>query len=278
MTRMMSRGLSPTLKAISFLVSLQLIVGPLCFYFLGHQISGKKTDGFLDAFYFNMVLMTSTGYGDFTPNTTLAVLLASLFAIFGKILLGLLMNAGLERYEIENDEGIFTLGFWYVAFMVAGTLVLFLVENLGFVHAFYCIITTVTGVGSSKCFSTKSGRVFAIFWMLYGTICLVGLLLTFGQLYAKRRQKALKERVLEGETTSEDFLKADLDEDGVLSISEYTLYKLYEMGKFDLNDTVPFVKDFQERNVNNKNGLTLDEINNPRGISQRIMLAQSTLV
>ncbi|KAI3673862.1 hypothetical protein L6452_39992 [Arctium lappa] len=57
-----------------------------------------------------------------------------------------------------------------------------------------------------------------------------------------------------------DFRAANLDDDGVLVIPEYTLYKLSKMGKFGQDDMVPIMEDFRRRDVNNKGWLTLSDI------------------
>lgn len=101
--------------------------------------------------------------------------------------------------------------------MGAGTTVLVAAEDLDFVHAFYCVVGTITSLGYiDKCFSTKGGRVFALFWILSGTIYLGQLLFTFAVLHTQRRQRSLVKWALSRKTTPADLEAADLDDDGVV--------------------------------------------------------------
>ncbi|KAJ9565673.1 hypothetical protein OSB04_001639 [Centaurea solstitialis] len=79
--------LSDDIKSENF-GGIYLFASVVCFSLIRHQISGNKTVGVLDAFYLTLILMTSVGYGDLIPNSTLSLLLATLFAILGMLLIG----------------------------------------------------------------------------------------------------------------------------------------------------------------------------------------------
>ncbi|KAI3673868.1 hypothetical protein L6452_39998 [Arctium lappa] len=276
------------LRKVSIILFIYMGAGTICFYLVRHQISGKKTNGVLDAFYFTIVLMTSIKYGDLCPDSTLAILLASLFAIMGMLIMALLVSIGarvivkqseamqkirLHKHQMVTEARIqeqrkstnmkymcIALVVSLVVLILVGTIVLVSLEELDNIHAFYCIFATITSVGSDNCFSTKGGRVFAVFWMLLGTFYLALAFLTFAELYAQRKQKSFEKSVLERTTTPEDFYEADLNSDRVLSITEYTLYKLNEMGKISQEDMAPIMEDFRRLDVNDKGALTLREI------------------
>ncbi|KAI3708707.1 hypothetical protein L2E82_38076 [Cichorium intybus] len=104
-----------------------------------------------------------------------------------------------------------------LVFMAAGTGLLLSVEDLDFVHAFYCVVATLTGLGYiDKCFSTTGGRVFALFWILLGTLYVAQLLFTFALLHTERRQRSLVKWVLKRKTTAFDLQEADFDGDGIV--------------------------------------------------------------
>ncbi|KAJ9568074.1 hypothetical protein OSB04_004040 [Centaurea solstitialis] len=276
------------LRKVSIILYIYMGAGTICFYLIRHHIKGKKTNGVLDAFYFTIVLMTSIKYGDLCPDSTLAILLASLFALMGTLLMALLVSIGaqvvvkqsVKQKKLLRKHGVVgttearmleqrksTMKYMCIALVVSlvvlvlvGTIVLVSLEDLDNIHAFYCIFATITSVGSDNCFSTKSGRVFAIFWMLLGTFYLALAFLTFAELYAQRKQKSFEKSVLQRTTTPEDFHEADLDGDRVLSISEYTLHKLSEMGRFNQEDMAPIMEEFRRLDVNGKGALTLHEI------------------
>ncbi|CAL9018159.1 unnamed protein product [Prunus brigantina] len=101
--------------------------------------------------------------------------------------------------------------------IIAGTIFLATVEKLDLVDAFYCVCSTITTLGyGDKSFSTRAGRVFAIFWILTSTICLALFLLYVAELNAQNRQRALVKWVLSRRMKNVDLEAADLDGDGVV--------------------------------------------------------------
>ncbi|KAJ0795219.1 hypothetical protein HanPI659440_Chr04g0147991 [Helianthus annuus] len=84
--------------------------------------------------------------------------------------------------------------------MGAGTGLLFEVEDLDFVHAFYCVVATLTGLGYiHTCFST-TGSAVAVHFRFAVT---------------EQKQRSLVKWVLKRNTTS-DLEAADFDGDGVV--------------------------------------------------------------
>jgi hypothetical protein len=98
--------------------------------------------------------------------------------------------------------------------MVAGTLFLWKVEKLSLVDSFFCFCATITALGyGAKSFSSKLGRVFAIFWIITSTIILAQFFMYLAELYTERRQKMLARWVLNRRITTMDLEDADLDGD-----------------------------------------------------------------
>jgi len=98
--------------------------------------------------------------------------------------------------------------------IVAGTLFLWKVEKLSLVDSFFCVCATITALGyGAKSFSSKLGRVFAIFWIITSTIILAQFFLYLAELYTERRQKMLAKWVLNRRITTMDLEAADLDGD-----------------------------------------------------------------
>ncbi|KAJ9568073.1 hypothetical protein OSB04_004039 [Centaurea solstitialis] len=277
--------LHPSYKKVAVILSVYLGAGTICFYLVRHQIDGQKTHPVLDALYFTVVTMTSVGYGDLFPGSTLTILLACLFVFLGMLLIGLVLSKAAD-YLVERQELLFTralhlnqtvgtaetlkrmktnqvrnkcvlLVVLLVVLMAAGTVVLLAVEDLDFIHAFYCVVATITSLGYiNKCFSTKGGRVFALFWIISGTIYLGQLLLTFAVLHTQRRQRSLVKWALKRKTTPADLEAADLDDDGVVVAAEFILYKLKEMGKISQEDMTPIMEEFERLDFNKTGTLT----------------------
>ncbi|KAM0044243.1 putative EF-hand domain pair, potassium channel domain, EF-Hand 1, calcium-binding protein [Helianthus debilis subsp. tardiflorus] len=276
-------------RKVAILLCIYLGTGTLCFYLLRHQINGKKTNSILDAVYFTVVTMTSVGYGDLFPGSNLTILLACLFVFFGMLLIGLVLSKAADLL-VEKQEVLLAKAFHMhqtvgaaetlkrmesnrvrnkcillvvllVVLMGAGTAVLVAVEDLDFVHAFYCVVGTITSLGYiDKCFSTEGGRVFALFWILSGTIYLGQLLFAFAVLHTQRRQKFLVKWALKRKTTPADLEAADLDDDGVVVAAEFILYKLKEMGKISQEDMTPIMEEFERLDFDKTGTLTASDV------------------
>lgn len=264
----------PSYWKVGVVLLVYLVAGMVCFHLARHQISGKKTNSILDALYFTVVTMTSVGYGDLVPATTLTILLACLFVVLGMLIVGVVLSKAadllvekqahllvkalhmnetvgeaeiLKKIKTKNVRNkCIILVVLLLVFMAAGTGLLLSVEDLDFINAFYCVVATLTGLGYiDKCFSTTGGRVFALFWILLGTIYVAQLLFTFALLHTERRQRSLVKWVLKRKTTVSDLEAADFDGDGIVVAAEFIVFKLKEMGKINEDDIAPIMDEFE---------------------------------
>lgn len=233
----------PNLCKVAILLAVYLGIGAVCFYLVRHQIKGQKTDGILDAVYLCIVTMTTVGYGDLVPNSTVSKLLACAFVFTGMALVGLILSKAAD-YLVEKQELLLVkalhirqkvgnteilkeaetnrvrykciLVFVLLLFLIiVGTIFLITVEKLDLVDAFYCVCSTITTLGyGDKSFLTKSGRIFALFWILTSTVCLAQFFLYFAELNTERRRRELVKWVLTRKLTNVDLEAADFDDDG----------------------------------------------------------------
>ena len=234
-----------SLNQVIFLLSIYLGAGTLCFFLVRHQIEGRKTNEVLDAIYFCVVTMTTVGYGDLVPHTMLAKLLACAYVFSGMALVGLILGKAAD-YVVEKQEFLlvraihmresfgqselikeaetykveykfFTSLLHLFLLIIVGTLFLHFVEDLELMDAFYCVCSTITTLGyGDESFSTKTGRVFAVFWILGSTICLAQFFLYLAELCTEGRRRALADWVLTRTFTPSDLEAADLDHDKVV--------------------------------------------------------------
>ncbi|KAJ0716426.1 putative EF-hand domain pair, potassium channel domain, EF-Hand 1, calcium-binding protein [Helianthus annuus] len=279
----------PNYWKVAVILFAYLAGGTLCFYLTRHQISGKKTSSVLDALYFTIVTMTSVGYGDLAPASDLTILLACLFVVSGLLIVGFVLSKAAELL-VEKQERLLIralhlnetiseaeimkrmktkrvrnkcimLVMLLLVLMAAGTGLLLWVEDLSFVHAFYCVIGTLTGLGYiHTCFSTKGGRVFASFWILVGTAYVARLLFAFALLHTERKQRSSVKRVLKRKTTVSDLEAADFDGDGIVVAAEFIVYKLKEMGKINEDDITPIMDEFEALDFNRSGTLSVAEL------------------
>ncbi|KAK7859955.1 two-pore potassium channel 1 [Quercus suber] len=251
--------------------------GTICFFLIRHQIKGQKTNGILDSIYFCVVTMTTVGYGDLVPNSMLAKLLATIYVFTGMVLVGLILSQAAD-YIVEKQEILLArtiymrkkgpteilkevethkvkykfimAGILIFVLIIVGTVFLFVVEEFNFMDAFYCVCSTITTLGyGDESFSTKRGRIFAIFWILSSTICLAQFFLYLAELYTERRQSSFVKWVLKRNLTPSDLEAADLDHDKAVSVAEFVIYKLEEMGKISPEDVSVVIETFKRLDV-----------------------------
>ncbi|XP_019179136.1 PREDICTED: two-pore potassium channel 1-like [Ipomoea nil] len=276
-------------RHVFLFLAVYLGIGAVCFFLVRDQIDGKKTNEVLDAIYFCVVTMTTVGYGDLVPSTTLAKFLACVFVFAGMALVGFVLSKAADRF-LEKQEILFSkaihLGKDYnsteladvvgpnkvkykflttlvllVGLMIAGTLFVVFVEGLAVFDAFYCVCATITTLGyGDKSFSTKSGRIFASFWIVISTICLARLFYYFAEVCTEQRQRSMIECALTRKLTVSDLRAADLDNNDEVSPAEFIVYKLKEMGKITDEDVTTVMKGFKMLDVDLSGTLTESDI------------------
>ncbi|GKV19402.1 hypothetical protein SLEP1_g29670 [Rubroshorea leprosula] len=282
-------NLHPSFRKVAIFLTVYLGVGTLCFYIVRNQISGKKTNGILDAAYFCVVTMTTVGYGDLVPNSVLAKLLACSFVFMGMALVGLVLSKAAD-YLVEKQETmlvkalhkhkrvgqteiikeaethrvrykLYTVSFLLVVLISSGTIFLATVEKLDPVDAFYCVCSTITTLGyGDQSFSTEVGRIFAGFWILAGTVCVAQFFLYMAELNTENRRRALVKWVLTRKMTNVDLEAADLNEDGVVDAAEFIIYKLKEMGKISQEDISLVMEEFEDLDVDQSGTLSASDL------------------
>uniref|UniRef100_A0A5B7B4Q1 Putative two-pore potassium channel 1 isoform X3 n=1 Tax=Davidia involucrata TaxID=16924 RepID=A0A5B7B4Q1_DAVIN len=279
----------PNFKKLAIYLAVQLGVGTISFYFGRDQIKGKKTDKVLDAIYFCVVTMATVGYGDLVPNSATTKLLACAYVFTGMALVGLTLSEAAD-YLVEKQEILlfkalhpvqklgptetikeietnrvrykcYIVSAFLLILMVVGTIILVTVEKFDLVDAFYCVCTSITTLGyGDKSFTTKWGRVFAIFWILTSTICLAQFFLHVAEFKSEHRQRALVKWVLTRRTTEADLEAADLDHDRVVEAAEFIIFKLKEMGKINQEDISLVMEEFENLDVDHTKTLSASDI------------------
>lgn len=276
-------------KKVFLVLAIYLGVGTLCFSLIMNQIEGKKTNGIVDAVYFSVVTMTTVGYGDLVPHTTLAKLLSCVYVFAGMALGGIILSKAadyivekqeillvramhmneetglseiLEEVETHKVKYKFLLALILLFLLIiVGTIFLYLVESFEFVDAFYCVCSSITTLGyGDDSFSTRAGRVFAVFWILSSTICLAQFFLYLAELYTEKRQRLLVKRVLARNVTASDLEEADIDHDKTVSAAEFIVYTLKEMGKISQEDISLVMERFRKLDVDQSGTLTESDI------------------
>lgn len=282
--------LDQNLVHVATFLAVYLAVGTLCFYHLGPQMKGKKTNAIVDTVYFCIVTMATVGYGDLVPGSALTKLLACAFAFTGMALVGVVMSKAAD-YVIKRQEDLllnalnidqnvgpdenrkevrtkgsvrfrcFLVFVLLLVLIFVGTTFLATVEKLELIDAFYCACVTITTLGyGDQSFKTKGGRVFAVFWILISTVTMAQFFVYIAELNTENRHLELVKRVLNRELTKEDVEAADLDHDNSVQTAEFILYKLQEMGKISEDDISLVKEEFERFDVDHSGTLTVSDI------------------
>ncbi|MQM06307.1 hypothetical protein Taro_039127, partial [Colocasia esculenta] len=233
------------LRQASTLLLLFLALGTVAYSFNRHHFSGEETHPVVDSLYFCIVTLCTIGYGDITPLTPAAKALSCIFVLVGFGFLDILLS-GAVNYVLDLQEGIIVaaarggagasgyvfdaekgrmrirmkvgLALGVVVLCIGvGSLVLFLVEKMGWVDAFYLSVMSVTTVGyGDKAFKTLPGRLFASVWLLVSTLAVARSFLFLAEARIDKRQRRIAKWVLQRDMTVEDLVAADLNNTGFI--------------------------------------------------------------
>ncbi|KAL9258970.1 Two-pore potassium channel 3-like protein [Drosera capensis] len=114
-----------------------------------------------------------------------------------------------------------------------GVGVMHFVEQLGWLDSFYLSVMSVTTVGyGDRTFKTLPGRVLAAIWLLVSTLAVARAFLYLAEARVDKRHRSLAKWVLDQDMTVAEFLAADIDNNGFVSKSEYVVYKLEKMERY----------------------------------------------
>ncbi|KAL4558929.1 hypothetical protein LXL04_037134 [Taraxacum kok-saghyz] len=139
-----------------------------------------------------------------------------------------------------------------------GTLVLYWVEGLDWIDSLYLSVLSVTTVGyGDRAFRTLPGRLFASFWLLFSTLMVARAFLYLAEARIHKRHRRIANWVLHRQITVKDLLAADINNNGFLSKSEYTVFKMKEMGKIKERDILEICKQFNKLDATNSGKITL---------------------
>lgn len=278
-------SINPSFTQIGALFMAYLLIASISFYFVGDQMTGVRTNPFLDAIYFTIVTMTTVGYGDLVPNSDASKLLACAFVFLGMAVVALFLSKVADRLvekqevllfkalnmrmkgskakmlkAIETDKSkykFYATAVILVLLIAMGTLFLWKVEKLDFIDSFYCVCSTITTLGyGDKSFSSEWGRVFAVVWIVVSTLFLAQFFFYLAEWTTEHKQKKLAKWVLTRRTTKLDLEAADIDDNHIVGAPEFIIYKLKEMGKVTQEDISVFLEEFENLDVDQSGTLS----------------------
>lgn len=242
---------------------------------------------FVDALYFCIVTLTTVGYGDLLPTSDGAKVFTMFFVLFGigligsalGIVSGYLMDKqeelaedmaedlGLDDNDDSNDcikspalKELLKSSCITFFFIMIGVIFYALEEDLRFVDAMYMSVITMTTVGYGD-FSPQSqgGRVFAIFWILFGVLAVTRAISDVINIFMERRQKRKEEALLKKKITMQELL-ANAGDDAQLDMSEFCILKLQSMGKITVEEIDHIKGTFKEMDKDGSGLITAKDL------------------
>ncbi|XP_042476494.1 two-pore potassium channel 5-like [Macadamia integrifolia] len=286
-------------QSIIFLI-IYLSLGVLIYSFNRDYFSGLETHPIVDALYFCIVTMCTIGYGDIAPLTPATKLFACAFVLVGfgfvDILLSGMVNYALDlqenmiltslrasagagngagtgrfsakKYIFDLEKGRMRirmkvgLALGVVVLCIGtGTMILYFVEDMGWIDSVYLSVMSVTTVGyGDRAFKTLPGRLLASVWLLFSTLAVARAFLFLAEARIDKRHRRITNWVLHRDITVQDLLAADINHHGFISKSEYVIYKLKEMGKIEEKDILQICNQFRKLDPNNSGKITLPDL------------------
>nr|CAD1841278.1 unnamed protein product [Ananas comosus var. bracteatus] len=265
--------LRPTILHAAMWVLAYFGVATLAFYHL--NLDGQvKTDHLLDVVYFVVVTTTTVGYGDIIPRGDTAKLLSCLSVLLGMGIVAQFLSTMItylaDKHQSDLYRAFYTrsklselMRFGKIGihrakckflsvllvlliFMLCGTIFLWKVEKLRFVDSFYCTVVTMTTLGYGDIsFSTKTGRIFAVFWILGSTVCVGQFFFYLAEWINEWNQRCLI-KLVTARMAYMDLDPAHLDGDHLVSAAEYIVYKLKDMGRIRQDEITIMLHEFED--------------------------------
>ncbi|PUZ36990.1 hypothetical protein GQ55_9G082300 [Panicum hallii var. hallii] len=234
----------PRLRLVGLILFVYLLVGVITFYLVMDQISGKTTNRVLDAFDTTKLFACAFIFIGMAMIALFISKAADYFVEKQKVLFYKALHMNMKGGEAKMLRAMQTSRMKYKFYTV---------EKLSLVDSFFCIGAMITALGyGAKSFSSKLGRVFAIFWIITSTIILAQFFMYLAELYTERRQKMLARWVLNRRITTMDLEDADLDGDRQV--------KLKELGKISQEEIYYFLKEFEKLDVDQSGTLSTHDL------------------
>jgi len=280
---------SPKTFIIAVIVSIfYLIFGMITFYLCQMNQTNEEWS-WLDAIYFCVVTVSTVGYGDFTPTTTLGKWLAIIYMLLGIALIGValgiiggflmarqeaLLLKAMEGRKKRQKKPLLTFTQWRLVgaviilflFVGLGALVFYLVEKqnetaISVTDSFFLAAQTVTTVGyGSPTINSNGGKIFAIPYIFLSTLLVAAALGTFADVFIERQQEKMTQRILKAEFDLEAILAMDTDGDASIDLGEFLEYMLVKLNKVSQDDIEKVKAQFRELDVDNSGALDAEDI------------------
>jgi potassium channel subfamily K, other eukaryote len=134
-------------------------------------------------------------------------------------------------------------------------------QRLTVVDTIHLVSATLTTVGFGD-FSpqTKTGRAFAVVWLVLSSIGLANLLGRWNELQLREREVGMSKQLMSSQMTEETYRAIDKDGDGRLDQMEYVTYVLSKLGKTTPAEVDSIRDRFRQLDADGSGFITRDEL------------------
>jgi potassium channel subfamily K, other eukaryote len=252
---------------------------------------------YIDGAYFSVVTLTTVGYGDLLPTTPLSKAAVVLYGMIGIAYIGaavgILGSAIMEQMnkrmasmskvvpkkEVVKDivekknccnctdrfqARLRTVGMSLLLIAVnvgGGAFFLFYMEGQDFGDMVYLGFISLLTIGYGD-FSpiSQTGRLFAIFWIMLGTVIVANFLSIFAGFIIEDKQEKLRSEILSRKLDSNTLKNWDTDGDNTIDRYEYLTARLLQLevcNQFEINS---IMQSFEIHDHNGDGTVTISDI------------------
>lgn len=256
-----------------------ILFGMFCIFnhFAGGVISMMVLEGWniYDASYFCVVTLTTVGYGDLSPSTSLSKLfviyyvivsiaiVSSYLAYFVGLLIdkqeelllrrmiapessttSLLSNDivdGTDYLESNDYVGLMYSITLLIFVIIFGTLIFATLEGFNWLDAMYATVISATTVGFGDLHPQHSNtKLFMTVWLIFSTIAVAKVVADFTEARVKAKQRALTRRILTATLDRDILQELDDNRDGRVEWGEFLSAMLVSCGKISKDELDTF--------------------------------------
>ena len=126
---------------------------------------------------------------------------------------------------------------------------------------YFAVITSTTiGYGDISPKNTNLGKIFGIFYILFGVTAVGNVLSEIATKVIEKKQREAMDRILSRKITIDEFAKFDVDGDGRIERTEFALRKLMLMGIVEPADVARVEKEFDQMDADGSGEVTLKDL------------------